>query len=86
VKIVPLAVLTRYELLCIMIIILIAGGRVSYPTKLQSQRETQTLLGIPDTCAQVLAIVLQNLFRETKVTIRSTTERGFYIEYPINHP
>jgi len=60
--------------------------RVSYPTQVQSQREVQTLLGIPDTCPQVLAIVLQNLFPETKVTIRPTTETGFYIEYPINHP
>ncbi|MEM8640726.1 MAG: threonine--tRNA ligase [Cyanobacteria bacterium P01_G01_bin.54] len=48
------------------------------------QSDPQTLLRIRHTCAHVLAMAVQTLFPETKVTIGPWTETGFY--YDFDHP
>ncbi|WP_416671357.1 threonine--tRNA ligase [Egbenema bharatensis] len=42
---------------------------------------TETLLRIRHTCAHVLAMAVQTLFPETKVTIGPWTETGFYYDF-----
>ncbi|MFM7447622.1 MAG: threonine--tRNA ligase [Leptolyngbyaceae cyanobacterium] len=45
------------------------------------QRDPQTLLRIRHTCAHVLAMAVQMLFPETKVTIGPWTDTGFYYDF-----
>ncbi|WP_040655789.1 threonine--tRNA ligase [Rubidibacter lacunae] len=45
------------------------------------QGDPQTLLRIRHTCAHVLAMAVQTLFPETKVTIGPWTETGFYYDF-----
>ena len=48
---------------------------------LLAQSDPQTLLRIRHTCAHVLAMAVQTLFPETKVTIGPWTETGFYYDF-----
>lgn len=48
---------------------------------LLDQGDPQTLLRIRHTCAHVLAMAVQTLFPETKVTIGPWTETGFYYDF-----
>lgn len=45
------------------------------------QSDSQTLLRIRHTCAHVLAMAVQTLFPETKVTIGPWTDTGFYYDF-----
>ncbi|MUL37870.1 threonine--tRNA ligase [Gloeocapsopsis dulcis] len=45
------------------------------------QSDPQTLLRIRHTCAHVLAMAVQTLFPETKVTIGPWTDTGFYYDF-----
>jgi threonyl-tRNA synthetase len=47
---------------------------------------SQTLLKLRHTCAHVLAMAVQTLFPETKVTIGPATETGFYYDFNCPHP
>jgi len=51
-----------------------------------SQSDPQTLLRIRHTCAHIMAMAVQNLFPETKVTIGPWTETGFYYDFDRNQP
>ena len=53
----------------------------SSPKNLLAQSDPQTLLRIRHTCAHVLAMAVQSLFPETKVTIGPWTETGFYYDF-----
>jgi threonyl-tRNA synthetase len=46
-----------------------------------NQTSTETLLRIRHTCAHVLAMAVQTLFPETKVTIGPWTDTGFYYDF-----
>ncbi|NEQ98101.1 MAG: threonine--tRNA ligase [Cyanothece sp. SIO2G6] len=46
-----------------------------------AQSDPQTLLRIRHTCAHILAMAVQTLFPETKVTIGPWTETGFYYDF-----
>ncbi|MEO1521552.1 MAG: threonine--tRNA ligase [Cyanobacteria bacterium J06633_2] len=48
---------------------------------LLTQSDPQTLLRIRHTCAHILAMAVQTLFPETKVTIGPWTETGFYYDF-----
>lgn len=50
-------------------------------TALLTQSDPQTLLRIRHTCAHILAMAVQTLFPETKVTIGPWTETGFYYDF-----
>lgn len=47
----------------------------------RTQGDPQTLLRIRHTCAHILAMAVQTLFPETKVTIGPWTETGFYYDF-----
>jgi len=51
-----------------------------------SQSDPQTLLRIRHTCAHIMAMAVQNLFPETKVTIGPWTETGFYYDFDRTQP
>lgn len=51
-----------------------------------SQTSAQTLLRIRHTCAHVLAMAVQILFPETKVTIGPWTDTGFYYDFDRQAP
>jgi len=51
-----------------------------------NQSSTATLLRIRHTCAHVLAMAVQTLFPETKVTIGPWTETGFYYDFDRQAP
>jgi len=53
----------------------------SPPKNVLAQGDPQTLLRIRHTCAHVLAMAVQSLFPETKVTIGPWTETGFYYDF-----
>ncbi len=55
-------------------------------TSLLTQSDPQTLLRIRHTCAHVLAMAVQTLFPETKVTIGPWTEIGFYYDFDRSMP
>ncbi|URD48463.1 threonine--tRNA ligase [Chroococcidiopsis sp. CCNUC1] len=57
--------------------------RSSYPMQ---QSDEQQLLLIRHTCAHLLAMAVQTLFPETKVTIGPTTETGFYYDFDRTQP
>ncbi|AFY89212.1 Ser-tRNA(Thr) hydrolase, threonyl-tRNA synthetase [Chroococcidiopsis thermalis PCC 7203] len=57
--------------------------RSSYPMQ---QSDEQQLLRIRHTCAHLLAMAVQTLFPETKVTIGPTTETGFYYDFDRTQP
>lgn len=46
----------------------------------------KTLLRLRHTCAHVLAMAVQTLFPETKVTIGLWTETGFYYDFDRQTP
>ena len=48
---------------------------------LLAQSDPQTLLRIRHTCAHILAMAVQTLFPETKVTIGPWTDTGFYYDF-----
>jgi threonyl-tRNA synthetase len=50
------------------------------------QSDPRTLLRIRHTCAHVLAMAVQTLFPETKVTIGPWTEMGFYYDFDRKTP
>lgn len=50
------------------------------------QTSTETLLRIRHTCAHVLAMAVQTLFPETKVTIGPWTDTGFYYDFDRPEP
>ncbi|MGV0025292.1 threonine--tRNA ligase [Phormidesmis priestleyi] len=50
------------------------------------QSDRQTLLKIRHTCAHVLAMAVQTLFPETKVTIGPATDTGFYYDFDRKEP
>jgi len=54
----------------------------------QSQQpgDAQKLLRIRHTCAHILAMAVQTLFPETRVTIGPTTETGFYYDFDRKEP
>ncbi|MGB0562267.1 MAG: threonine--tRNA ligase [Spirulinaceae cyanobacterium] len=58
----------------------------SPPETLPTQPDPQTLLRIRHTCAHVLAMAVQTLFPETKVTIGPWTETGFYYDFDCPTP
>jgi len=51
-----------------------------------SQTSAETLLRIRHTCAHVLAMAVQTLFPETKVTIGPWTDTGFYYDFDRQTP
>ncbi|MGF1493923.1 MAG: threonine--tRNA ligase, partial [Microcoleaceae cyanobacterium] len=51
-----------------------------------SQTSAETLLKIRHTCAHVLAMAVQSLFPETKVTIGPWTDIGFYYDFDSETP
>ncbi|NET30572.1 MAG: hypothetical protein F6K19_01030 [Cyanothece sp. SIO1E1] len=51
------------------------------PKNLLAQSDPQTLLRIRHTCAHILAMAVQSLFPEAKVTIGPWTETGFYYDF-----
>ncbi len=51
-----------------------------------NQTTTETLLRIRHTCAHVLAMAVQTLFPETRVTIGPCTETGFYYDFDRQTP
>ncbi|MBF2072626.1 MAG: threonine--tRNA ligase [Synechococcales cyanobacterium C42_A2020_086] len=51
-----------------------------------NQTSTETLLRIRHTCAHVLAMAVQALFPETKVTIGPWTDTGFYYDFDRPEP
>jgi threonyl-tRNA synthetase len=53
----------------------------SHPEDLLLQSQPQTLLTLRHTCAHVLAMAVQRLFPETKVTIGPWTDNGFYYDF-----
>jgi threonyl-tRNA synthetase len=53
----------------------------SQPEDLLLQSHPQTLLTLRHTCAHVLAMAVQRLFPETKVTIGPWTDNGFYYDF-----
>ncbi|MEM1425666.1 MAG: threonine--tRNA ligase, partial [Cyanobacteria bacterium P01_H01_bin.130] len=53
----------------------------SAPKSPSAQSAPETLNKIRHTCAHVLAMAVQNLFPETKVTIGPWTETGFYYDF-----
>lgn len=50
------------------------------------QSDPQALLRIRHTCAHVLAMAVQTLFPETKVTIKPWTDTGFYYDFDRKEP
>lgn len=63
-------------------------SQINRPTVGESvlQSDPQTLLRIRHTCAHVLAMAVQTLFPETKVTIGPWTETGFYYDFDRKTP
>ncbi len=59
--------------------------RSSQPEEMQ-QSSPQALLRIRHTCAHLLAMAVQTLFPETKVTIGPWTEMGFYYDFDRQTP
>jgi threonyl-tRNA synthetase len=53
----------------------------SQPEDLLLQSHPQTLITLRHTCAHVLAMAVQRLFPETKVTIGPWTDNGFYYDF-----
>ncbi|MEG4282141.1 threonine--tRNA ligase [Microcoleus sp. A006_D1] len=53
----------------------------SQPAKSHIQTDSQGLQRTRHTCAHILAMAVQTLFRETKVTIGPTTDNGFYYDF-----
>ncbi len=51
------------------------------PKNLLTQSDPQTLLRIRHTCAHILAMAVQTLFPEAKVTIGPWTDTGFYYDF-----
>lgn len=48
---------------------------------LSAPNSTEKLQRLRHTCAHVMAMAVQHLFPETKVTIGPTTENGFYYDF-----
>ncbi len=53
----------------------------SPPAKSHIQTDSQGLQRLRHTCAHILAMAVQTLFPETKVTIGPTTDNGFYYDF-----
>ena len=53
----------------------------SQPAKSHIQTDSQGLQRTRHTCAHILAMAVQTLFPETKVTIGPTTDNGFYYDF-----
>ncbi|WP_039716936.1 hypothetical protein [Scytonema millei] len=51
-----------------------------------NQSDERQLVRIRHTCAHLLAMAVQQLFPETKVTIGPTTETGFYYDFDRAQP
>ncbi|NJM58316.1 MAG: threonine--tRNA ligase, partial [Synechococcales cyanobacterium RU_4_20] len=58
-----------------------AAAEVASSQALLEPSDPQTLLRLRHTCAHVLAMAVQKLFPETKVTIGPSTETGFYYDF-----
>ncbi|HAT13324.1 MAG TPA: threonine--tRNA ligase [Microcoleaceae bacterium UBA11344] len=58
----------------------------SQPAQNQIQKDSQTLQRLRHTCAHILAMAVQTLFPETKVTIGPTTDNGFYYDFDRKQP
>lgn len=63
-----------------------ACGQVSRPQSATSPDDVEQLARLRYTCAHVLAMAVQTLFPETKVTIGPCTETEFYDEGPFLTP
>ena len=58
----------------------------SQPAQNQIQKDSQALQRIRHTSAHILAMAVQTLFPETKVTIGPTTDNGFYYDFDRKQP
>jgi threonyl-tRNA synthetase len=58
-----------------------AAAKVASSQALLEASDPQMLLRVRHTCAHVLAMAVQKLFPETKVTIGPSTETGFYYDF-----
>lgn len=58
----------------------------SQPAQNQLQKDSQALQRIRHTSAHILAMAVQTLFPETKVTIGPTTDNGFYYDFDRKQP
>ncbi|EKU97767.1 threonyl-tRNA synthetase [Leptolyngbya sp. PCC 7375] len=56
-------------------------SQVSRPQSVTSPSDVEQLARLRHTCAHVLAMAVQTLFPETKVTIGPCTETGFYYDF-----
>ncbi|MEL6334825.1 MAG: threonine--tRNA ligase, partial [Cyanobacteria bacterium J06626_26] len=56
-------------------------SQVSRPPSVTSPGDAEQLARLRHTCAHVLAMAVQTLFPETKVTIGPCTETGFYYDF-----
>jgi threonyl-tRNA synthetase len=74
----------KYHNMRMIIILLTMVSSVLQPHS--NQTSAETLLRIRHTCAHVLAMAVQALFPETKVTIGPWTETGFYYDFDRQTP
>jgi threonyl-tRNA synthetase len=58
----------------------------SQPAQSIIQKDSQALQRLRHTSAHILAMAVQNLFPETKVTIGPTTDNGFYYDFDRKQP
>jgi threonyl-tRNA synthetase len=58
----------------------------SQPAQNQIQKDSQALQRLRHTSAHILAMAVQTLFPETKVTIGPTTDNGFYYDFDRKKP
>ena len=58
----------------------------SQPAQNQIQTDSQGLQRTRHTCAHILAMAVQTLFPEAKVTIGPTTDNGFYYDFDRKQP
>ena len=56
-------------------------SQVSRPQSVTSPSDAEQLVRLRHTCAHVLAMAVQTLFPETKVTIGPCTDTGFYYDF-----
>ncbi|MFN9648919.1 MAG: threonine--tRNA ligase [Pseudanabaena sp.] len=56
------------------------------PSDILRQADTEKLARIRHTCSHVMAIAVQNLYTDAKVTIGPATENGFYYDFDRQEP
>jgi threonyl-tRNA synthetase len=65
---------------------MVTSPTLSQPAQTQIQKDSQALQRLRHTCAHILAMAVQTLFPETKVTIGPTTDNGFYYDFDRKQP